>query len=419
MVLVSYSDSEEEVNAGNDNISALSAVCHDVVSHPPRKRLKISKTNTTKDRDPPPLPADFHNLYSSSVRVSTSDDPSLHGGRKRVVPHVQGNWPAHVYLEWFPDPAQQKCIDNLLLAVSKQSGSLDHSPDTKPGVNSLLETPLGVPLPLHISLSAPLVLRTEIKEAYLDALTDALQPLAKQFRNGITVSPDDLSWHLNENGSRRFLVLRVLERTDPGDQGGRVSPGQGDPQGRETAVQRLDGFQPQQAKELNDVQVEAQKLDQKTINSQACQRRAKAHGDRANSTGLNSLLSTSNRTAKTFNQPELYVSRTTPTKRPLPRASSHATLDNRGDFSGYFHISIAWSLAEPGSCSVSEDKHSSDVEHEASWNQEVRDALRAVESMRITFSEVKVRVGKDVTTLPFGIRRTAQRSLFGGGAAVP
>jgi hypothetical protein len=55
-------------------------------SEPPRKRL-------------PQLPAEFHDLYASTVRVANVDDPSLHGGRERGVEHRAGQWPTHVYLE--------------------------------------------------------------------------------------------------------------------------------------------------------------------------------------------------------------------------------------------------------------------------------------------------------------------------------
>lgn len=91
MGLVDYSDSESSLcdsEAEEDG---------DAQPHQ-SKRVKVSsETSTTSSL--PPLPARFRDLYSSTVRTSTQDDPSLHGGRKRVTPHVAGNWPGHVYLE--------------------------------------------------------------------------------------------------------------------------------------------------------------------------------------------------------------------------------------------------------------------------------------------------------------------------------
>lgn len=87
MALVDYSDSEPEEPVNPKTSTSTS-------SPPPKKRKAPDATSTL-----PPLPRSFRDLYSSTVRTSTQDDPALHGGRKRVTPHVAGNWPSHVYLE--------------------------------------------------------------------------------------------------------------------------------------------------------------------------------------------------------------------------------------------------------------------------------------------------------------------------------
>lgn len=90
MALVEYSDSEE-----SHNDEGPSKESH---GGKPPKSLK-RKHSASAAVDLPPLPDAFHDLYASAVRVSNRDDPALHGGRQRVTPHIDGNWPTHVYIE--------------------------------------------------------------------------------------------------------------------------------------------------------------------------------------------------------------------------------------------------------------------------------------------------------------------------------
>lgn len=88
MALVDYSDSEDSSIGSLDRVSTLSPCSG--------SERKLSET---KSSDVPPLPESFHDLYASNARISGSDDPNLHGGRQRQVPHIEGNWPTHVYIE--------------------------------------------------------------------------------------------------------------------------------------------------------------------------------------------------------------------------------------------------------------------------------------------------------------------------------
>lgn len=73
-------------------------------------------------------------------------------------------------------------------------------------VHSLLHNDLGVSLPLHISLSRPLVLKTEQKDGFVPRIKQAITSSGAR---AFDVSPADLKWHPNEDRTRWFLVVRV------------------------------------------------------------------------------------------------------------------------------------------------------------------------------------------------------------------
>ncbi|KAF2766885.1 hypothetical protein EJ03DRAFT_255465, partial [Teratosphaeria nubilosa] len=243
----------------------------------------------------PALPSSFHDLYSSTVRTSTRDDPSLHGGRQRVTPHVQGNWPTHVYLEWHPNADELEALHELLAKQRKDDAKGDR------GVKSLLHSELGVPLPLHISLSRPLTLRTELRTAYLDQLKSSIK--ASGVRTFATKALN-LRWHPNEMSTRWFLVLGLEKST-----------------GNE----------------------------------------------------LPKLLAACNDVAAEFQQPLLYA-----------EGGKEAAAE------GKFHISIGWSLDA--------DDYVCGAENQSGLSDAVRD-------LELAFSEVKVRIGQDVSTIPLGTAR--------------
>ncbi len=95
MALVSYSDSDNPTGDPKHKIKGNSGTKCAIQS---LKRKMIDSEGSTL----PPLPDAFHDLYPSAKRKSNQDDPSLHSGRQRLTPHVEGSWPTHVYLECEP-----------------------------------------------------------------------------------------------------------------------------------------------------------------------------------------------------------------------------------------------------------------------------------------------------------------------------
>lgn len=375
-------------------------------------------------------------------------------------------------------------------AVHKSLG-LSSSP-TDTAIHSLLETPLGVPLPLHVSLSAPLVLRTENKQSFLNALVEAITPIAKTLKSGLIVSPDDLYWHPNEDGSRSFLVFRVLEHLGGSSACGGAQADEQSSQGREKEKKwesrqhdrfdeerkhgrlekekerRAEGQaeEQQQQQQQEELQKEHAAIDQPGKSSLEKKQRQlpttastsglglgkpnHENGEMRRAAGpnsrLNDLLRANNRIAKAFGQPELYVANSS-REQPSPslrnrhqtRTAPAKPTEGRGDFSGSFHMSIAWALSIPTparASPVAKTKNSpqtnmekcdiqqaaeqgipgSNTKHKHTWTTgpEVSEAMSMVQKLRIRFDEVKIRIGRDVTSVPFGnaSRPKSKMTLF-------
>lgn len=101
MALVDYSNSESEGEQESEDVLPPSKKRR-TSSPPEHVQQDVKKRNVREDESKssmPPLPAAFLDMYSSTVKKSASDDPSMHQGRKRTIPHVQGNWPTHIFLD--------------------------------------------------------------------------------------------------------------------------------------------------------------------------------------------------------------------------------------------------------------------------------------------------------------------------------
>ncbi|RVX72504.1 hypothetical protein B0A52_03694 [Exophiala mesophila] len=177
---------------------------------PQRKKRKITEPHHSPAiaKAPPPLPLSFHSLYATATRTSTSDDPSLHAGRTRQIPHVIGHWPTHLYLEWHPSTTQEHVLQGL---VDMAASAVNTHPSRDQGaIHSFLRSNLGAPLPLHISLSAPIVLHTDQKSPFQELIEAKVQHAQITSFQTHTLG---LKWVSNKDKTRFFFVL-ILSRPE-------------------------------------------------------------------------------------------------------------------------------------------------------------------------------------------------------------
>ncbi|KAK5199190.1 poly(U)-specific 3'-to-5' RNA exonuclease [Exophiala xenobiotica] len=187
-MLVDYSDSSSESD-GHSNSRTQN-----------RRKRKAEDDGLLKldSGRPPPLPASFRSLYATNVRTFASDDPALHAGRTRQVPHAIGNWPTHAYLEWYPSLPELVQLDKVI-KHAEWSNTCD-------SIHSFLRSDLGAPQPLHISLSAPLVLKTDQKDAFQQTV---FSEVSRSNVQPFNVQATGLDWVANYERSRFFLVLKL------------------------------------------------------------------------------------------------------------------------------------------------------------------------------------------------------------------
>ncbi|KAK6336503.1 poly(U)-specific 3'-to-5' RNA exonuclease [Orbilia brochopaga] len=156
----------------------------------------------------PPLPSKFHDLYTAAPRLAKADDPAAHGGRHRAIPHVEGNWPTHIYFEWHLNSTEAATVGHILSVARDAIAKHERFSSQRelPKLESFLHSDLGTQLPLHISMSRPIVLRTEQRDQFMASLEKGLDRIGVEPFDATFTS---LEWVPNQDRTRWFWVMRA------------------------------------------------------------------------------------------------------------------------------------------------------------------------------------------------------------------
>ncbi|KAF5360650.1 hypothetical protein D9756_004841 [Leucocoprinus leucothites] len=156
-----------------------------------------SDEEVTQKDVPPPKKKKLPALSTALVVPVPVDNPVLHQGRTRTVPHVDGNWAAHVFVSINVTRSHAMC--SLLEATIAQAQR------SVPAIQSLIsggETDKNS-IELHISLSRPIFIRAHQKEELRRAVRKLSQhpPFKLSFTSFTELQ--------NDEGTRAFLTAEV------------------------------------------------------------------------------------------------------------------------------------------------------------------------------------------------------------------
>jgi len=109
-------------------------------------------------------------LSSSLVTPTPIDNPALHQGRLRTIPHVDGQYTAHVYVSLIVE--RDSALNKVMRDV------LDDAKTVVPTLNDLWSAgELPKKPELHISLSRP----TYLREHQREVLKRAIKTISRRF----------------------------------------------------------------------------------------------------------------------------------------------------------------------------------------------------------------------------------------------
>lgn len=133
------------------------------------------------------------NLGSVSIR---DDDPSSHQGRKRTKPHVDGDWPTHVYIAIQLPSKLESVLKDIISNLNLQ--------DRSSTWHSSLDATHEEDRSLHLSLSRPIFLKTNERNEFVERLRRSIRGI-----ESFEIYFASFSYLLNDHRTRGFLALEV------------------------------------------------------------------------------------------------------------------------------------------------------------------------------------------------------------------